>query len=417
MFSRLGNIYREFPSQFWTVVSVFFIDHIGSTMLFPFFALYITQKFDVGMTEAGMILGFFSLFGMAGSMIGGALTDKYGRRNLILFGLVFSAVTTLSLGLASQFWMLFPLAVVIGLLSNIAGPAHQAMIADILPEKKRAEGFGVMRVVGNLAWIIGPTIGGFVAERSFLILFIADAVISCIVAVLFYFFIAETKPEVKEGTQPEDISQTFAGYIKVTRDGIFMAFIVAGVISLFVYQQMYNTLSVYLRDNHGIDARGYGFLMTTSAITVILFQFWTSRRIKTKPPFFIMSLGVLFYALGFGLFGFVAEYWLFALNIVIITIGEMLIMPTSQALVANFAPEEMRGRYMAVFGMTWGLPAIIGPGLAGVIIDNYNPNLLWYTGAVFCVISAIGYYALHVRVGDQKRFSPSPLDEVIVPAD
>ena len=262
--------------------------------------------------------------------------------------------------------MLFPLSVVIGLLSNIAGPAHQAMIADILPEKQRAEGFGIMRVVANMAWIIGPTIGGFVAERSFLILFIADAVISCIVAVLFYIFIAETKPEAKPGTQPEDFSQTFAGYLKVTRDGTFMAFIIAGVIALLVYQQMYNTLSVYLRDNHGIDPRGYGFLMTTSAITVILFQFWTTRRIKTRPPFLIMGLGVLIYALGFGLFGVVTAYWLFALNIVIITIGEMLIMPTSQALVANFAPEDMRGRYMAVFGMTWGLPAIIGPGLAGV---------------------------------------------------
>jgi MFS family permease len=408
MFSRLSNIYREFSSQFWTVVWVSFIDRVGGTMLFPFFALYITQKFDVGMTEAGLILGFFSLFGMGGSMIGGALTDKYGRRSLILFGLVFSAITTLSLGFASEFWMLFPLSVVIGLLSNIAGPAHQAMIADILPEKQRAEGFGIMRVVANMAWIIGPTIGGFVAERSFLILFIADAVISCIVAVLFYIFIAETKPEAKPGTQPEDFSQTFAGYLKVTRDGTFMAFIIAGVIALLVYQQMYNTLSVYLRDNHGIDPRGYGFLMTTSAITVILFQFWTTRRIKTRPPFLIMGLGVLIYALGFGLFGVVTAYWLFALNIVIITIGEMLIMPTSQALVANFAPEDMRGRYMAVFGMTWGLPAIIGPGLAGVIIDNYNPNLLWYVGAILCLISAAGYYALHIRVGDQKRFAPAP---------
>jgi MFS family permease len=405
MFARLGNIYREFPAQFWTVVGVSFIDGIGGTMLFPFFALYITQKFEVGMTEAGLILGFFSLFGMGGSMIGGALTDKYGRRNLILFGLVFSAITTLSLGFASEFWMLFPLSVVIGLLSNIAGP--QAMIADILPEEKRAEGFGIMRVVGNMAWIIGPTIGGFVAERSFLILFITDAIISCVVAVLFYYFIAETKPAAKAGTQPENFPQTFAGYLKVTRDGTFMAFIVAGVLALLVYQQMYNTLSVYLRDNHGIDPRGYGFLMTTSAITVILFQFWTTRRIKTRPPFLIMGLGVLFYALGFGLFGVVTVYWLFALNIVIITIGEMLIMPTSQALVANFAPEDMRGRYMAVFGMTWGLPAIIGPGLAGVIIDNYNPNLLWYVGAILCVISAAGYSALHLRVGDEQRFAPA----------
>ncbi|GAB4422457.1 MAG: MFS transporter [Anaerolineales bacterium] len=406
---RIQEIYREFPSQFWTVVGVSFIDRVGGTMLFPFFALYITQKFDVGMTEAGLILGFFSLFGMAGSMIGGALTDKFGRRSLILFGLVFSAMTTLSLGLVTEFWMLFPLAIIIGLLSDVAGPAHQAMIADILPEEQRAEGFGIMRVIANLAWIIGPTIGGFVADRSFFLLFVTDAIISCVVALLFYLFIAETKPEAQSGVQSEAIAQTFKGYFKVLKDNTFIAFIIAGVLALLVYQQMYNTLSVYLRDNHGINPQGYGFLMSTSAITVILFQFWTTRRIKTKPPFLIMGLGVLFYALGFGLFGVVTAYWLFMLNIVIITIGEMLIMPTSQALVANFAPEDMRGRYMAVFGMTWGLPAIVGPLLAGVIIDNYNPNLLWYVGAVLCVVSAAGYYALHLRVGAQKRFAPAPV--------
>ena len=115
------------------------------------------------MTQAGIILGVLSAFGLVGSMVGGALTDKFGRRRLILFGLVFSAISTLSLGLANTLSALYPLIVVIGLLSNIAGPAHDAMIADILPEKQRAEGFGILRVAGNLAWIIGPTIGGIVA--------------------------------------------------------------------------------------------------------------------------------------------------------------------------------------------------------------------------------------------------------------
>ena len=134
MFSGLRNTYKEFPSRFWTVVGVMFVDRVGGTMLFPFFMLYITQRFDVGVTQAGTVMGFFSLFGMLGGVIGGALTDKFGRRSLIIFGLVFSALSTLSLGLVKQFWMLFPLAVLTGLLSDVAGPANQAMIADILPE-------------------------------------------------------------------------------------------------------------------------------------------------------------------------------------------------------------------------------------------------------------------------------------------
>jgi MFS family permease len=417
MFSGLTKIYNEFPSRFWTVVGVMFIDRVGGTMLFPFFMLYITQKFDVGVAQAGTILGFFSLFGMLGSMIGGALTDKIGRRSLILFGLVFSALSTLLLGFANAFWMLYPLAVLTGLLSDISHPAHQAMIADILPEKQRAEGFGILRVVANISWIIGPTIGGLIANQSYLYLFIIDAVISCFVAGLFYLFIPETKPSGTAESESQSVLQTFVGYRVVLKDLAYVAFILAGMLMLMAYQQMYSTLSVFLRDNHGVDPQGYGFLMSTSAITVILFQFWVTRRIKRRPPFLMMALGTVFYMIGFGLFGFVGAYWLFALNIVIVTIGEMIIMPTSQALAANFAPEDMRGRYMAVFGLTWGFPAIFGPGLAGLILDNMNPNLLWYIAGGLCAIAAFAYYSLHVRLGAQRRFASTPIDENLVPAD
>lgn len=402
--TQLSAIYQEFPRTFWTIVGVSFIDGIGGKMLFPFFSLYITERFNVGMTQAGIVLGIFSLFGLIGGMIGGALTDRFGRRKLILFGLVFSALSTLSLGFVSTFAMLFPLAVVIGLLSEMGGPAHQAMIADILPEKQRAEGFGILRVIGNLSWIIGPTIGGFVANRSYLALFITDAGISCIVAVLFYRLIAETKPAATEEEAAESVAGNFLGYLKVLRDYAFVAFIVAAMLMGLIYLQMYNSLSVFLRDNHGVNEQGYGFLLTSSAIIVILFQFWTTRRIKHAPPFLMMALGTLFYMVGFSMFGFVTVYWLFVLAIVVITIGEMLIMPVSQALAANFAPEAMRGRYMAMFGLTWMIPATIGPGAAGIILDNYNPNLLWYIGGALCAGSACAYLLLHIRIGAQRRF-------------
>lgn len=410
MFNRLRNVYHDFPRKFWVVVIVSFIDRIGGTLLFPFFSLYITQRFGVGMTQAGIVLGSFSAFGLIGSMVGGALTDKFGRKSLILFGLVFSAISTLSLGLVNQFAALIPLSVVIGLLSNIAGPAHQAMVADLLPEEKRQEGFGILRVVANLSWIIGPTIGGFIANRSYFALFVLDAVISCLVAVIVFMYIPETKPETTQ--EPESILKTFAGYNVVLRDFAYMAFLVVSMLMGLVYQQMYNSLSVYLRDNHGIQPQGYGFLLTSSAITVILFQFQTTRIIKKYPAFLMMALGVFFYMIGFGMFGFVTAYWLFAAAIVIITIGEMVIMPTASALAANFAPEAMRGRYMAVFGLSWALPATIGPSAAGLILDNYNPNLLWYIGALICAVSVLSFYVLHLWLGKKARFnSPEAREE------
>src|SRR5215216_3790982 len=416
MFARLNKIYHEFPRLFWIVVAVSFIDRIGGTLLFPFFALYITQKFNVGMTQAGILLGISSLFGLIGSTVGGALTDKFGRKQLILFGLVFSAISTLAFGLVTDYSILFPLMVVVGLLSNVSHPAHDAMIADILPEKQRQEGFGILRVVGNLSWIIGPTIGGILANINFFYLFVIDAVISCIVAAIIFRVIPETKPEPHAHEQSESFLQTVIGYRIVLKDFAFMAFMVAGMLMLIVYQQMYGTLSVYLRDNHGINPSGYGFLMTTSAITVVIFQFSVSRLIKHRPPFLMMAIGTVFYVIGFTLFGIVTAYVLFALNIVIITIGEMIVVPMSQAIAANFAPETMRGRYMAIFGLSWAVPSTIGPGLAGYILDNYNPNLLWYLGGAVCGLSVLAYYLLHLRLGAREEFAPATEEGLPFPA-
>jgi MFS family permease len=416
MYTRLNKLYHEFPRLFWVVVAVSFIDRIGGTLLFPFFALYITQKFNVGMTQAGILLGMSSLFGLIGSTIGGALTDKFGRKQLILFGLIFSAVSTLTFGLVNHLSALYPLMVVVGLLSSVAHPAHDAMIADILPETQRQEGFGVLRVVGNLAWIAGPTIGGFVANINFFYLFVIDAVISCVVATIIFRAIPETKPKAPAHAESESLWQTVIGYRVVLKDLAFMAFMMAGMLMLIVYQQLYGTLSVYLRDNHNINPSGYGFLMTTSAITVVIFQFWVSRLIKVRPPFLMMAFGTVFYMIGFALFGIVTVYALFAFNMVIITIGEMIIFPTSQALATNFAPDTMRGRYMAIFGLSWAIPSTIGPGAAGYILDNYNPNLLWFIGGALCGLSVLAYYALHLRLGARPEFAPAQKEGLPLPA-
>jgi MFS family permease len=109
----------------------------------------------------------------------------------------------------------------------------------------------------------------------------------------------------------------------------------------------------------------------------------------------MMALGSAFYVVGFSMYGFVTAYFLFIAAIVVITIGEMIVMPVSQALAANFAPEAMRGRYMAVFGLCWGLPSLVGPTLAGMILDNLNPRLVWYIGGVLCSLAVLAYIALH----------------------
>src|SRR5574339_83782 len=114
MIDSLKRTYHEYPKLFWIIVGTLFIDSLGSTLLFPFFALYITQRFGVGMTQAGILLGMSSLFGLVGSVVGGALADRFGRRKLILFGLVFSGLSSLLFGFAGAISTLYILIVIVG---------------------------------------------------------------------------------------------------------------------------------------------------------------------------------------------------------------------------------------------------------------------------------------------------------------
>ena len=122
------------------------------------------------------------------------------------------------------------------------------------------------------------------------------------------------------------------------------------------------------------------------------------RRGKV-PPMIIMALGNVLYAIGFGLYGFVSTYWMMLAAMVVITIGEMFVVPVAQTLVSFFAPEEMRGRYMAIFGYAWIIPSAIGPLLAGLIMDKTNPNWVWYGSFILALLSGIGYWGIHRKAG------------------
>ena len=407
---KISKVYHEYPRTFWNVVVISFIDHIGGALIFPFFALYLTSKFDVGMTQVGVLFAAFSLSSFGGSAIGGALTDRFGRKGIIIFGLFASAFSALAMGFATTFQAFFFLAIFVGLLADVAGPAHQAMIADILPEDKRADGYGILRVAFNLSVVIGPAIGGLLASRSYLLLFIADAAISLLTVVLVSLFLPETKPEAHPDALQQTVAGSFKGYGLVFRNAAFMLFLGAVMLEVFTYMNMNTTLGVYLRNEHGVPTSGYGMLLSLNAAMVVLMQFPITRRIEKYSPMLMMAFGTFLYAIGFAMYGFVSIYWLFVTAMVIITIGEMIVAPVSQALVASFAPEDMRGRYMAVAGLSWGLPFAIGPYLAGLVMDGPNPRLLWYIAGAIGIVSTLAFLAL------ARSYERKPISEALVDA-
>src|SRR5688500_486305 len=411
LLQKTRNVYNEYPRAFWIYNIIIFIDRLGGFMLYPFFALYLTQKFDIGMSAVGILFAIFSVSGFVGSALGGALTDRMGRKGVIIFSLVLSSLSALGMGFAPSLAVFTAVSVMVGTLSNIGGPAHEAVVADLLPPEKRAEGYGIIRVIFNLAVIIAPAIAGLLIARAYILLFIVDAVISLICAGIVLFALPETKPQAHANAKPETMKQTFAGYGRVFKDTHFVAFIGVTIMMSLMYMNMNTTLGVFLRDQHGLPEVGYGSLISINAILVVIFQFWIARRLEKYKSMLMMAAGSFLYAIGFAMYGFVSGYMLFVAAMVVITIGEMIVSPFQQALVAGFAPETMRGRYMAVSGLSWGIAFAIGTYFAGVILDGPNPNLLWAFCGFIGILATIGFIVI-IYVHHSPAQVPVPADYV-----
>lgn len=396
MLNHFRHTYNEFPNSFWTLGLASFIDHLGGALVFPFFALYFTQKFAVSMVEVGIVFAIFSFMSLLGSAMGGAMADRIGRRSTLVFGLSASALGSICIAFVNDFNLVYGLAAFVGLFASAGFPAQQAMVADLLPEEKHAEGYGILRVIVNLSVVIGPALGGLLAGIfSFSFLFILDAITSFIMVAIVLVKLPETRPENSPDKPQENLLETLGGYGKAMLDTTFAAFVLISILFTTVYHQVNTTLSVYLRDVHNIPPQGYGALLSMNAAMVVLLQFWFTRRTGRFPPMLVMAAGALMGGIGFTLFGLGSTVTIFILAMAIVTIGEMLAVPVSQAVVARFSPEDMRGRYMAIFGFTWIIGEGIGPLAAGWIMDNHDPRWVWYACGIVSILVVGGYLWLH----------------------
>jgi MFS family permease len=406
LLARTKKVYHEYPPAFWTYNIIVFIDRLGGFMLYPFFALYLTQKFDIGMSTVGILFAAFSVSGMLGSALGGAIADRMGRKVVIIISLILSSLSALGMAFSPSLAIFTAVILIVGTLSSVGHPAHEAVVADLLPPEKRAEGYGIIRVVFNMAVIIAPAMAGLLIARSYVLLFVVDAIISLVAAAIVLLALPETKPQGHAHTRPETMRQTFAGYGRAFKDTPFVAFIGVTIMMTLVYMNMNSTLGVFLRDQRGITEFGYGSLISINAIFVVLFQFWITRRLEKFKPLLMMAAGTFLYAIGFAMYGFVSGYVLFVLAMIIITIGEMVVTPFQQSLVASFAPEDMRGRYMAVSGLSWSVAFTVGPYFAGLLLDSANPNLLWAFCGIVGVLTTLGFVVLN-----KAHHSPAPAIE------
>jgi MFS family permease len=343
-----------------------FVNRIGYVVE-PFLALYLAGPRHLTATTIGVVLACFGAGSFASQIIGGYLADRVGRRFTLVLGMVGTAVCFMLLASVRDLALIGVTAVFTGLLIDLYRPALTAAVADLVPAHARPRAYALIYWAINLGVATAGILGGLMADRSYWLLFVADAV-TCLA---FAVIIARAVPE----TRPQSTDAHSGGYSRVLADGVAMGLFVAILLGTTVFMQQLVTLPLAVRAS-GLTATAYGVIYAVNPITVIVAQPLVMRlvdRLKVVPT---MAASVALIGVGFGLTAFADSIPLFALTVFIWTVGEIGFNAVGPALIVEIAPVELRGRYSGLIGTAFGGAALLGP-LAGTWLFGVSPNLLW----------------------------------------
>ncbi len=395
---RLKSTLQAYPRQFWLLFSGMLISTIGSSMIWPFLMIYVTEKLGLPLSVTTSLNTINAGAGLASVFIVGHLVDRMGRKWAMVISLILNGLVYL---LQSQANSYLGFALVMGL-AGAANPLYRvaadAMMADLLPKEKRISGYSLMRMSNNIGISIGPAIGGFLNSGSYGLAFYIAAGGMLAYGLLMLLFAHETLPSREAGTastssQPEGPG----GYGTVLRDKHFLNFVGLFTLVQFCAGTVWILLSVYAKHQYGVHENLYGWIPTTNAVMVVAFQLAVTtitRRFSALP---VMAVGALFYAVATGSVGVGQGFWAFELSMVVMTIGELMIMPTASTYIANLAPADMRGRYMSFFSLSWGVASGLAPLIGGNLGDYLSPQATWFGAALVGVVAFAGFVTLEAR--------------------
>ncbi len=390
----LRQALREMPREAWVLFAGTFVNRFGSFVL-PFLILYLVKR-GYPTVAAGAIVGLYGAGALLASMAGGYLADHLGRRTAIALSMFTSASALMLLSQAEHLGSIAGLTFLAGLTAELYRPASGALLADLVPAGRRVTAFALYRLAINAGFAIGPAAAGFLADRSFLWLFVGDAITS----VVFGILALTALPAVTHArAEREERGETMRA---ILRDRAFVAFLAASLAIAFVYMQSVSTFALHVRDS-GLSNAVYGALVSLNGLLIIFLELpitTVTQRLRPRP---VIAAGMLLVGIGFGLTALAHTAPALVLTVLVWTLGEIVGAPVGSAYVADIAPQHLRGRYQGAWGLTWGLAAVLGPTL-GTRMYAWSPSGFWSICAVLGTVAA-GL----VFLGREPERAPAPV--------
>lgn len=393
---RIASLVEGLPPTYWLIWTGTLINRIGGFVI-PFLTLYLTAQRAIPVSRAALIVSLFGAGSFLAQLTGGDLTDRLGRRPVMLMSFFVTPIFMVTLGLARNPILIAAATFTVGFFMDLYRPAVGAAIADLVPPESRTRAYGYNYWAINLGAAVAPLLAGLIAGHNYLILFIADAVTTAIFGLIVLFGIRETRPAQAQHTSHASVTERMS---QLRREPILLIF---SFITLFfgvIYMQGNVTLPLDMQ-SHGLGPQQYGMAIAVNGFLIILVTIPVSNMAAKWPRFETVAVSAVLVGLGFGSTALASTLPLFALSVAIWTIGEIAATSVAPTIIADLSPVELRGLYQGIFGAAWGLAYFIGPLAGGWVYEHLGSRTLWMGCLALGIILGACYLAL--RIPARKR--------------
>jgi MFS family permease len=405
--TNFKTLYNQYPRQYWLMILGIVISTAGGSMVWPFMLIYAGGKLGLPLSAVASLISINAGVGLFASFLAGSLADKIGRKPVMVASLAMIGAAYFFLVQAETYSQFALLMGLVGLSNPLYQVGADAMLADMIPTEQRTDAYSINRIANNAAFGIGPAVGGFLASTSYSLAFYGASAGFLAYSVIWILFARETlkvpyeaRKNIRIGFKPRLDPN---GYLRVFKDKSYMAFVALIALGLIAPSILWILMPVYAKTNFNIPEALYGWIPTTNAAMCVFLQYAVTnvtRRYKTLP---IIAAGMAIYAFGAGSVALANGFWGFWFSMVILTFGELTIVPTASKYVADISPEDMRGRYMSLYWFGWGASRTLAPLIGGFLNDSISPRSIWIGGLLFGLTSALGLFLL-------ARYSQRPSD-------
>jgi multidrug resistance protein len=368
------------PAGYWTIWTTVALDLVGFGIVVPILGRY-AERFGANGLQVGLMFASFSIAQMVFAPILGRISDKVGRKPVIVFSLIGTAVGSFVTGAAGALWVLF-LGRILDGASGASVAVAQGAVADIAPPEQRARLMGMLGAAFGVGFVVGPALGGLAALGGPHVPFYLAGSIAAVNAVAAMIRLPETKPDTSHITEKSQLGTALSPALK--------RFALVGFLSMLGFAGFEATFSIWGEKQFGFTEGSASIVFVFVGFTLVAVQGGLigplTQRLGSRK---LLRIGLSLVAVGLLLLGISNTWPLLFVALFLLSLGQGMSGPSGSALVAELAPVDRRGEAIGYQQSTAAFGRVAGPVMAGALFDHVGISAPFFVSGVL-ILCAVG---------------------------